>query len=130
MADIERHWNTPSDFKAAVESAVPLPQIYNSLQDSKQTLVPVGGPCSRQLTWYECGPTVYDSAHMGHARNYVTFDIVRRILEDYFGYSILYVMNVTDVDDKIIRRAKRNYLLQQYERQHTDGAEVCADMGC
>ncbi len=84
MADIERHWNTPSGFKAAVESAVPLPQIYNSLKDSKQTLVPVGGPCSRQLTWYECGPTVYDSAHMGHARNYVTFDIVRRILEDYF----------------------------------------------
>ncbi|DBB16222.1 TPA: hypothetical protein ACH3X3_014548 [Trebouxia sp. C0006] len=127
MADIERHWNTPTGFKAAVESAVPLPQIYNSLKDSKQTLVPVGGPCSRQLTWYECGPTVYDSAHMGHARNYVTFDIVRRILEDYFGYSILYVMNVTDVDDKIIRRAKRNYLLQQYERQHTDSAQVLAE---
>ncbi|DBA81679.1 TPA: hypothetical protein ACH3X1_007426 [Trebouxia sp. C0004] len=127
MADIERHWKPPSGFKAAVESAVPLPQIYNSLKDSKQTLVPLGGPGSRQLTWYECGPTVYDSAHMGHARNYVTFDIVRRILEDYFGYSILYVMNVTDVDDKIIRRAKRNYLLQQYERQHTDSAQVLAE---
>ena len=85
MADVERHWNTPTGFQAAVESAVPLPQIYNSLNDSKQLLVPVEGPSSRQLTWYECGPTVYDSAHMGHARNYVTFDIVRRILEDYFG---------------------------------------------
>jgi len=51
---------------------------------------------------------------MGHARNYVTFDIVRRVLEDYFGYSCLFVMNVTDVDDKIILRARRNYLLQQY----------------
>ena len=124
MADVERHWNTPIGFDAAVGSAVPLPQIYNSLKDSKQTLVPVGGPASKQLTWYECGPTVYDSAHMGHARNYVTFDIVRRILEDYFGYSILYVMNVTDVDDKIIRRAKRNHLLQQYQKHHTDPSQV------
>lgn len=128
MADVERHWNTPTGFQAAVESAVPLPQIYNSLNDSKQLLVPVEGPSSRQLTWYECGPTVYDSAHMGHARNYVTFDIVRRILEDYFGYSILHVMNVTDVDDKIIRRAKRNYLLQQYQKQHTDHAQVCHNL--
>lgn len=124
MADLERHWSAPKGFDAAVGSAVPLPQIYNSLQDSKQSFVPVGGPASKQLTWYECGPTVYDSAHMGHARNYVTFDIVRRILEDYFGYSILYVMNVTDVDDKIIRRAKRNYLLQQYQKQHPDPVQV------
>ena len=130
MADTERHWNTPTGFQSAVDSAVPLPQIYNSLKDSKQTLVPVGGPRSRQLTWYECGPTVYDSAHMGHARNYVTFDIVRRILKDYFGYSILYVMNVTDVDDKIIRRAKRNYLLQQYQTQHTDPSQVDTVMRC
>ena len=130
MADLERHWNTPAGFQSAVESAVPLPQIYNSLKDSKQTLVPVGGPRSKQLTWYECGPTVYDSAHMGHARNYVTFDIVRRILEDYFGYSILYVMNVTDVDDKIIRRAKRNYLLKQYQDQHTDASQVHMHEDC
>ena len=68
----------------------------------------------RQLTWYSCGPTVYDAAHLGHARNYVTLDIMRRILEDYFGYSILYVMNVTDVDDKIIKRAKHRHLLVQY----------------
>lgn len=124
MADSERHWSAPKGFDAAVGSAVPLPQIYNSLKDSKQSLVPVGGPASKQLTWYECGPTVYDSAHMGHARNYVTFDIVRRILEEYFGYSILYVMNVTDVDDKIIRRAKRNHLLQQYQMQHPDPVQV------
>lgn len=41
------------------------------------------------------GPTVYDSAHVGHARNYLSFDIVRRVLEDYFGYNCLYIMNVT-----------------------------------
>ncbi len=57
------------------------------------------------------------AVQMGHARNYVTFDIVRRVLEDYFGYSISFVMNVTDVDDKIILRARRNYLLQQYRSE-------------
>lgn len=58
-----------------------------------------------EVTWYACGPTVYDSAHLGHARTYVSFDIIRRILEDHFGYRLNYAMGVTDVDDKIIRRA-------------------------
>lgn len=57
------------------------------------------------VTWYGCGPTVYDSAHMGHARNYITFDVLRRVMEDYFGYNVFMVMNVTDIDDKIIARA-------------------------
>ena len=67
---------------------------------------------------------MYDAAHLGHARNYVTFDIIRRILEDYFGYNILYVMNVTDVDDKIIKRAKHRHLLAQYKQQTTDLQQV------
>ncbi len=53
---------------------------------------------------YMCGPTVYDSAHLGHARTYLSFDILRRILTKYFGYDVLLVMNITDVDDKIIIR--------------------------
>jgi len=57
------------------------------------------------LTWYQCGPTVYDESHMGHARNYVTFDIIRRILSNYFGYNIKMVMNITDIDDKIINKS-------------------------
>lgn len=88
--------------------------LYNSLVDKKTAFVPAGGQGSRNITWYACGPTVYDSAHMGHARNYVTFDIVRRILEDYFGYDCLFVMNVTDVDDKIVLRARRNFLLAEH----------------
>lgn len=52
-------------------------------------------------------------------RSYVTFDILRRILADYFGYEISYVMNITDIDDKIIKRARQNYLYQQYlEKNH------------
>lgn len=54
---------------------------------------------------YMCGPTVYTSTHMGHARTYLSFDILRRIMTKYFGYDVLMVMNITDVDDKIIVRS-------------------------
>eukprot|EP00798_Chlamydomonas_sp_ICE-L_P002666 gene2666-biopygen8694 len=102
--------------------------LYNSLLDEKVPFVPASGPGSKSLSWYTCGPTVYDVSHMGHARNYVTFDIIRRVLEDYFGYNILYVMNVTDVNDKIIIRARRNYLLAKYkEGKHTDAEAAAAD---
>ena len=53
------------------------------------------------MTWYVCGPTVYDDAHVGHARNYVSTDIIRRIMQDYFKFDVNFVMNVTDVDDKV-----------------------------
>jgi cysteinyl-tRNA synthetase len=52
-----------------------------------------------------CGPTVYDSSHLGHARTYMGFDIIRRIMEDYFGYNVKLCMNITDIDDKIINRS-------------------------
>ena len=58
------------------------------------------------------------------ARYYVTMDMLRRVLEDYFGYSTTFVMNVTDVDDKIIRRARLNHLLQQYLARTPDTAKV------
>ena len=49
-----------------------------------------------QVSWYTCGPTVYDACHMGHARAYLTMDILRRLLEDYFGYEVfLQVRHVT-----------------------------------
>lgn len=47
-------------------------------------------------------------------RSYITFDILRRVFMDYFNYEVLYVMNVTDIDDKIIRRARREHLFAQY----------------
>lgn len=58
---------------------------------------------------------MYDDAHMGHARAYLTFDIMRRIMEDYFGYPVLYQMNITDIDDKIIQRARVNKLWADYK---------------
>ena len=57
------------------------------------------------VTWYMCGPTVYDHSHMGHAKTYICMDIMRRLLTDYFGYNVKLCMNITDIDDKIIMRA-------------------------
>lgn len=126
----QRVWTQPhagSGPDATAPSAGQL-HLYNSLVDKKVPFVPIAGPNSKAITWYTCGPTVYDSTHMGHARNYLAFDIVRRVLEDYFGYSILYVMNITDVEDKIILRARRNYLLKQYLEQYGgDASKVLAD---
>ncbi|KAF7266872.1 hypothetical protein GWI33_019804 [Rhynchophorus ferrugineus] len=66
---------------------------------------------------------------MGHARSYITFDILRRVLTDYFNYDILYVMNITDIDDKIIKRARQNYLFEKYASEKKDLKTVVADAG-
>ena len=97
---------------AVDESDVPVLKILNSFSRQKEKFVPLNG---NQVTWYCCGPTVYDSAHMGHARAYITFDIIKRILRDYFCYDVFAVMNVTDIDDKIIKRARQNYLYEKYK---------------
>ncbi|KAH9820546.1 tRNA synthetases class I (C) catalytic domain-containing protein [Melampsora americana] len=86
-------------------------KLYNSLTKSKEDFVPrIPG----KISWYNCGPTVYDASHMGHARNYVAQDILRRIARDYFKYNINFVMNITDIDDKIIKRAREEFLLNQF----------------
>eukprot|EP00962_Isochrysis_galbana_P057867 scaffold30428_cov125-Isochrysis_galbana.AAC.4 len=82
-------------------------RLLNTLTGKPDLFEPIDPAC---VKWYTCGPTVYDAAHLGHARNYVGFDIVRRVLTDYFGYMLLYVMNITDIDDKIILRTHRNHL--------------------
>lgn len=63
-----------------------------------------------KLRWYSCGPTVYDVAHLGHARTYICTDIIRRILINYFNFELHFAMGVTDIDDKIIARAKSDNL--------------------
>ncbi|XP_036106305.1 probable cysteine--tRNA ligase, mitochondrial isoform X1 [Molossus molossus] len=77
-------------------------KVYNSLTRRKDPLI-VGS--ADAASWYSCGPTVYDHAHLGHACSYVRFDIIRRILTRIFGCNIIMVMGITDVDDKIIKRA-------------------------
>ncbi|QKF94144.1 cysteinyl-tRNA synthetase [Fadolivirus algeromassiliense] len=58
------------------------------------------------IKWYTCGPTIYDSAHLGHARTFISFDVIRRVMM-YLGYNIIYAMNITDIDDKIINKVKQ-----------------------
>ena len=76
-------------------------KIYNTLSRKKEILETLEPD---QVSMYVCGPTVYDKAHVGHAMSVMVFDIIRRYLE-YRGYTVMHVMNYTDVDDKIIQRA-------------------------
>lgn len=75
--------------------------VYNTLTRSKQPLEPIE---PGKIGMYTCGPTVYNFIHIGNARVFVFFDVVRRYLQ-YRGYRVRYVQNITDVEDKIIKRA-------------------------
>src|SRR5438105_6469114 len=79
-------------------------KIYNSLGRTKQEFVPLR---PGEVRMYVCGMTVYDYLHLGHARMLVVFDVVQRWLRAS-GYRVTYVRNITDIDDKIIRRALEN----------------------
>lgn len=98
------------------KAQTPVLKVYNSLTKTKTEFVPRDG---KRVKWYNCGPTVYDASHMGHARNYVTQDILRRIMVDYFRYDVHFVMNITDIDDKIILRARQNHLVQKLRAETT-----------
>mmetsp|Transcript_17567 Transcript_17567/g.28751 ORF Transcript_17567/g.28751 Transcript_17567/m.28751 type:complete len:803 (+) Transcript_17567:76-2484(+) len=90
--------------------------LRNTLTGKKEPFVPMQ---ARHVRWYTCGPTVYDSSHVGHARTYLSFDIMRRVMTDYFHYNVLYQINTTDIDDKIILRARQNELMRQLEQDDT-----------
>lgn len=78
--------------------------IFNTLTREKAPFVPLE---PNKVGLYVCGITVYDVSHMGHARTYLSFDVMVRYLR-YLGYDVKYVRNITDVDDKIIQRALEN----------------------
>jgi len=79
-------------------------RLYNSLTRKKEIFVPIK---QNTVKMYTCGVTVYDECHIGHARTYISFDIVVRFLK-YVGYDVTLVRNITDVEDKIINRAREN----------------------
>ncbi|ODH13870.1 cysteine-tRNA ligase [Paracoccidioides brasiliensis] len=109
-------WNQPQPHAESASRLPPL-KIYNSLTRSKVPFVPLD-PSGRKVTWYACGPTVYDDAHLGHARNYVSNDILRRIMRDYFNFDVQFIMNITDVDDKIISRGRQQHFFTEYVKSH------------
>lgn len=79
-------------------------KIYNTLKREKEEFKPIN---PNQVGMYVCGVTVYDLCHFGHGRTFVSFDVIARYLR-YSGYNLCYVRNITDVDDKIIKRALEN----------------------
>lgn len=76
--------------------------VYNTLTRKKEEFIPLKG---KRVTMFVCGVTPYDYSHLGHAKTYVAFDAIARYLR-YKGYNVLYLQNVTDVDDHIIERSK------------------------
>lgn len=99
-------------------------RIYNTLARDKQSFVPLR---DGEVRMYVCGMTVYDYCHVGHARVMVVFDIVQRWLRT-LGYEVTYVRNVTDIDDKIIRRAlENNEPIKALTKRFTDAMHEDAD---
>ncbi|MCL5961837.1 MAG: cysteine--tRNA ligase [Chloroflexi bacterium] len=100
-------------------------RVYNTLTRSKEEFVPrVPG----KVSMYVCGPTVYASAHIGHAMSYLVFDVIRRYLE-YSGYEVDHVENFTDIDDKIIARAQQlgetaSELAMRYEGEYLEDMDA------
>lgn len=80
-------------------------KIFNTLKREKEIFTPIH---PNQVGMYVCGVTVYDLCHIGHGRTFVSFDVIARYLR-YLGYQLTYVRNITDVDDKIIKRALENH---------------------
>ena len=77
--------------------------LYNDLTRKKEPFVPLK---EGEVTFYSCGPTVYDFFHIGNARPFIVFDVLRRYLE-HLGYKVTFVQNFTDIDDKMIKRAHK-----------------------
>jgi cysteinyl-tRNA synthetase len=107
-------------------------QLFNTLTGEKQRFEPMDAQTAEaenrpaKVSMYVCGPTVYDDAHLGHARCYITWDVLYRFLK-FLGYDVKYVRNVTDVDDKILNRAKeRNELPSELAKRNYES--FSADM--
>ncbi|KAG7468378.1 hypothetical protein MATL_G00142280 [Megalops atlanticus] len=140
IAALQQDWQTPTDpstecctkgkrvqppWSPPEGMDPPKLRLYNSLTRAKEVFIPQNG---NKVLWYCCGPTVYDASHMGHARSYISFDILRRILKNYFKYDVFYCMNITDIDDKIIKRARQNYLLEQYKDKKPTLTQILQDV--
>ena len=90
-------------------------ELFNTLGGKIEALAPVGAPALRM---YCCGPTVYDYGHIGNFRTFLHVDVLRRVIRQQ-GIPVEHVMNITDVDDKIIRNAlAANLPIAEYTRKY------------
>ena len=100
-------------------------KIYDTMSRDLREFVPIE---DGKVKMYVCGPTVYNYIHVGNARSTVAFDTIRRYFE-YRGYEVAYISNFTDVDDKIINRAKEESLpalevSEKYIKEYFNDAEA------
>lgn len=89
-------------------------QLFNTYSGRLEEFKPIEG---NKVKMYVCGPTVYDNAHLGHARCYITWDVLYRYLK-FRGYDVTYCRNVTDVDDKILKKAEKEHKTPQEVSQY------------
>jgi cysteinyl-tRNA synthetase len=102
-------------------------RVYNTMARAKEDFVPRE---EGKVSIYTCGPTVYNHIHIGNARTFLSFDVIRRYLE-YRGFDVTFVQNITDVDDKIIRQAnKEGVEAAEIARRYTDAfLKAMSDLG-
>ncbi|MFA6328901.1 MAG: cysteine--tRNA ligase [Candidatus Micrarchaeia archaeon] len=102
-------------------------KIQNTLSGKKEEFKPLSG---KKVGMYVCGVTPYDRSHLGHARTFISFDVMRRYLV-FRGYEVRFVQNVTDIDDKIINRAKERGVLptELSEKYSLQSEKECAQLG-
>ena len=94
-------------------------KIYSTLSRKKEIFKPIK---KNQVNLFVCGPTVYDYAHLGHAKTYTQFDIIVKYLR-YSGHKVFYLQNITDIDDKIINKANQEKtdwreIVKKYEKEY------------
>ena len=99
-------------------------KVYSTMTRQKEELKVT----NNKIKLFVCGPTVYDYSHIGHARTYISFDVIVRYLK-HEGYSVFYLQNITDIDDKIIKRAKENNedpleLSHRFEKEYLKDMET------
>ncbi|HEV3156486.1 MAG TPA: cysteine--tRNA ligase [Candidatus Baltobacteraceae bacterium] len=103
----------------------PVITVYDTLSRTTKKLEPQG---DSQFKMFVCGPTVYDYAHLGHGKNYTQFDFIAKYLR-FRGFNVYYLQNITDIEDKIIARAKRDNvsakdLAEQFERSYLEDMDA------
>jgi cysteinyl-tRNA synthetase len=100
-------------------------KLYNTMTRRKEIFEPLEG---NRVKLFVCGPTVYDYSHIGHARTYISFDVIVRYMK-YHGFSVFYMQNITDLDDKILKRAEELEtspleLARRYEEKYLHDMEL------
>jgi cysteinyl-tRNA synthetase len=95
-------------------------KLYNTLSRQLEDFKPLD-PAGKKVRLYACGPTVYNFAHIGNLRTFVSIDLLRRVLVHLFNYNVEHVMNITDVDDKTIKGAREaGITLTDFTRKYTE----------